>query len=45
METEEERKARLVKIVAPHSSGWPWKQRMKEVQKKWNGLDFDLIWI
>ena len=40
---EIERKARLVKMVVPHSSGWPWKQRTKEVQK--NGLDLDLIWI
>ena len=32
----------------PHSSGRPWKQRMKEVQKmEWIGFVFDwnLIWI
>ena len=38
VETEEERRARLEKIVG---SGWPWRQRKKEEQKK----DLDLIWI
>ena len=38
---DRKRKARLVKMVATTRSGWPWKQRMKEVQK--NGMDW--IWI
>ena len=45
METEEKRKARLVKMVVTTQLRLAWKQRMKEVQKKWNGLDLDLIWI
>ena len=42
MEMDEERKARLEKMVATtHSSGWPWRQRKKEEQKKRNGFDLD----
>ena len=40
METDEERKARLAKVVIPHSSGWPWRQRKKEEKKK-EGFDLD----
>ena len=41
MEMNGERKARLEKMVAPYSSGWPWRQRKKEEQKK----VMDMIWI
>ena len=37
VETEEERRASLEKMVVPNCSGWPWRQRKK------NGMD--LIWI
>ena len=44
METDEERKARLEKMVAITRSRLPWRQRKKEEQKR-NGFDWDLIWI
>ena len=49
MEMDEERKARLGNWWLPHSSGWPWRQRKKEEQKKKElirfGFDLNLIWI
>ena len=34
METDVEKKARLEKMVQPQSSGWPWRWRKKEEQKR-----------
>ena len=42
METEEERKANLVKMVATTQLRLALEA---EDEKKWNGLDLDLIWI
>ena len=45
METEEKRKARLVKMVATTQLRLALEAEDERSAKKWNGLDFDLIWI
>ena len=42
MEMDEERKARLGNWWLPHSSGWPWRLRKEEEQKK---KELIQIWI
>ena len=44
METEEERKTRLVKMVATQLR-LALEAEDERSAKKWNGLDLDLIWI
>ena len=45
METEDERKARLVKMVATTQLRLALEAEDERSAKKWNGLGLDLIWI
>ena len=45
METEEERKARMEKMVATTQLRLAMEKTEEEIRQKSDGFDFDLIWI